>query len=154
MLELQPLAHAFLHPVRALHGLGNRAMKAQRALLGQRVIIEHRQRKARVIQHLADLALCLGVGVKDAHVPAVQKEPRGPSPADDAATDYASCFVHFCGHFRHRNFLISIYMIASVWPSTASAWPLIFWPAGPARNSIWSAMSSAVTHVRRLVVDT
>ena len=43
------------------------------------------QGAARILHHLADLALGLGVRVEHVHVDAVERESRHPSPADDPA---------------------------------------------------------------------
>ena len=87
VLQLEPLRDALLHPVRARHRFGDRGGKGEAALGRQRAGIERGQRGAGIVQHLADLAVRLGVGVEDCDVPAVEQEARGPATADDAPAD-------------------------------------------------------------------
>ncbi len=90
LLELQPLGRALLHQLGAGDGGLRRVDQLQPALRGQR-----RERQppvgapARVVDHLADLARRLGVGVVDAHVDPVEHEARRPAAADDAAAEQA-----------------------------------------------------------------
>ena len=99
VLQVQPLADRLLHIFGTLQRLGDAARHRQRALGRHRHIGECRQRGAGIGQHLADLAPRLRVGVEHRHVPAVQKEPRGPAAADHAAADQGG-LPGLCHSFR------------------------------------------------------
>ena len=89
LLELEPLGRALLDELHALGGGSGRRHEGQRAFARQRHRRQAAERPARELQHLAELALGLGIGVVEAHVDAAEQEARGPAAADHAAAEQA-----------------------------------------------------------------
>ena len=87
MLEVAPFGRALLHPIGAVHGLGDAASPGDAPLGRQRPVVERGKRPARGSQDRLQPLGRLGRRVVDRHIPAVQQEPSRPAAADDAAAD-------------------------------------------------------------------
>ena len=94
LLHGQLLRHAFLDPSRSGDRLRDFRMKAQAPLCGHRRLIQPWQRAAGIGQHLTNFTLSLRIRIKDAHVPPIEQETRGPAAADNPTADDCRDLCH------------------------------------------------------------
>ena len=100
LLQLQPLGRALLHEVDALGRFFRRGDERESSLGRQRRHHELPRRPSRVVEHVADLARCIRIGIEQLHVDAVEQEPRRPAAADDTAAEQADALE--AGDRAHR----------------------------------------------------
>jgi len=91
VLERQNFADAFLNPLHAFYSFGERIDIGDGARLRQRRDTERPQGTLGIGIDLANLARGFGIGIEHRNVDTVQREPRGPASADNAAAD-DGCF--------------------------------------------------------------
>jgi hypothetical protein len=91
-LEQLVLGRAFLHDVRVVHGLFERAYDG-RSSTGTRRHGELGPRALCVLEHLVEPALGVGMRVVHVHVDTVLDQAAGPTGTDDAASDDGSFHV-------------------------------------------------------------